>query len=423
MNTLYLIYDFVFILGFIIYLPVYILRRKITFRALKEKLGFITRVNNPEGVIWIQVVSVGETNLIGNLIRKLKEQSNLPLVISTTTLTGNKIARKNYSQFAKIIFFPFDVSFIVEKVIKIIKPKLFVAVETEIWPHLFRCLHKSGIPIIIINGRISKGAFSRYKLIRPLVKKVLSKCRYIGVQNEEYKQKFIFLGAENKKVILTGNMKFEGISVDKNILLKVQEKYSRSLKKQDKIILIAASTHSPEEEIILSVYKDIIKSVKNVVLFVAPRHPERVHLIEKIIQAEGFEPIRISQMNGYAYQTKHVLLVDTIGELLYLYDIADVCFVGGTLSNDGGHNILEPIYFSKPTVFGPSMDNFLDIQEVVLKKGAGIKVATKNELLQVLSMLVNDRSLRENLQNRCRDVFEDEKESLENNLQLIFKCL
>lgn len=423
MNTLYLIYDFVFILGFIIYLPVYILRRKITFKALKEKLGFITPVNNSEGVIWIQVVSVGEASLVGNLIRKLKEQYNFSLVISTTTLTGNKIARKNYSQFAKIIFFPFDLSFIVNKVIKIIKPKLFVAVETEIWPNLFYCLDKRGIPIVIINGRISKSAFSRYKLIRPIVKKVLSKCRYIGVQNEEYKQKFIFLGAENKKVILTGNMKFEGISVDETTLLKVREKYIRSLKKQDKVILIAASTHFPEEKIILSVYKDIVKSVKNIVLFIAPRHPERAHLIEKIIQAEGFEPIRTSQMNGYTYQAKHVLLVDTIGELLYLYDIADVCFVGGTLSNDGGHNILEPIYFSKPTVFGPSMDNFLDIQEVVLKKGAGIKVATKNELRQVLSMLVNDRSLRENLQNRCRDVFEDEKESLENNLQLIIKCL
>lgn len=418
-TVLFLIYDFLFILGFIICLPVYIWRRKISILGLREKLGFIRNIEGGK-TIWIQVVSVGEVNAIDNFIRRLKRQSNYSLVVSTTTLTGNVIARRKYSHLAKVIFFPLDISFIVKKVIKIINPQIFIAVETEIWPNLFRNLSKRNIPIVIVNGRISDKAFRRYRLIKPVIRKILNRCSSIGVQNENYKKRFLSLGADKQRIILSGNMKFESISIDQNSLRKIKETYIPILKKENKFLFVSGCTHPGEEEIILSVYKDIFADFSDIILLLAPRHPERISSIEKIVRAKGFNPIRISKASdGSFFDKKNVYLLDTIGELLYFYSLADICFVGGSLSNNGGHNILEPIYFLKPTLFGPHMDNFPDVEETVLEKGAGIKIRDADELKEILLRLIKDKALRDNLSNKCREVFEKEKTSLDKNLQII----
>ena len=419
---LFLIYDIIFCLGLILYLPLYFYRKKITFQALGEKLGFIN-LGDIKDSIWIQVVSVGEANLIGDLIRKLKESKDLPIIISTTTLTGNRIVRKQYSHLAKVIFFPFDFSIIIERVIRIIKPKIFIAVETEIWPNLFYRLNKKNIPIVIINGRISDKAFKRYRWIRFFMKGVLRKCNYIGVQNLLYKARFIFLGADPKRIVISGNMKFESISIDRDKLHQKQKEYNPILKRDGNKLLVAASTHEPEEEIIIDIYKNIFKSPGGITLIIVPRHPERTSKIEKLIRLASFNPVRMSKINENLGDKRNIFIADTIGELLYFYSIADICFVGGSLSKNGGHNILEPIYFLKPTVFGPNMDNFLDIEEIVLEKGAGVKVRNREELAEVLLGLVSDVALKNTLYNRCQEVFEGEKKSLGNNLDIILKHL
>jgi len=422
MEILFLIYDFIFCLGLIIYLPLHLWRRKMTPLALREKLGFISSKEIKKS-IWIQVVSVGEANLIGNLIKKLKESQDSPIVISTTTLTGNRIARKRYSHLAKIIFFPFDLSFVLERVIRVIKPKVFIAVETEIWPNLFYRLKKKKVPIVIINGRISDKAFKHYCLVRPFIGRVLKKCDYIGVQNSLYEERFLFLGADPKKIVISGNMKFESILIDEDKLRQKQEKYKSILKRDGNKLLVAASTHGPEEEIVVDICKDIFKSPGGITLIIAPRHPERVSHIEKIIRLASFNPVRMSKVEENLTDKRNIFIADTVGELIYYYSIADICFVGGSLSKDGGHNILEPIYFRKPTIFGPNMDNFLDIEEIVLEKGAGIKVRNREELGEVLLGLVNDTALKNNLRDRCQEVFEGEKKSLNNNLDIILKFL
>ncbi|MCK4912206.1 MAG: hypothetical protein KAS05_00620 [Candidatus Omnitrophica bacterium] len=421
-EILFLIYDFIFCLGLTIYLPLHLYRKKMTLLALREKLGFIS-VREIKNSIWIQVVSVGEANLIGDLIRRLRESQDLPIIISTTTLTGNRIAKKRYSHLAKVIFFPFDFSIILARVIKIIKPKIFIAVETEIWPNLFYRLRKKKIPIVIINGRISDKAFKRYCWIRPFMRGVLKKCDYIGVQNSLYKERFLFLGADPKKIIVSGNMKFESILIDKDKLRQKQEKYKSILKRGGNKLLVAASTHEPEEEIIIDIYKDIFKSPGGITLIIAPRHPERVSKIGKLIQLASFNPVKMSKVEENLGDKRSIFIADTVGELLYFYSIADICFVGGSLAKSGGHNVLEPIYFRKPTVFGPNMDNFLDIEEIVLEKGAGIKVRNREELAEVLLGLVSDTALKNTLANRCDEVFEGEKKSLGNNLDIILKRL
>ncbi|MCK4519623.1 MAG: hypothetical protein KAT96_00415 [Candidatus Omnitrophica bacterium] len=421
-QILFLIYDFIFCLGLAVYLPLHLWRKKITILALKEKLGLINLKARKES-IWIQVVSVGEANLIGNLIKRLKETHDCPIVISTTTLTGNRIARKKYSHLAEIIFFPFDLSFILGRVLKIIRPRIFIAVETEVWPNLFYRLKKKNIPIVIINGRISDKAFKQYRLIRFFMKDVLKSCCYVGTQNELYRERFIFLGASPEKIIVSGNMKFESIFLDEEILREKTEKYIPILKRGGSQLLIAASTHEPEEEIIIDIYKKIFKAPGAVTLLIAPRHPERTSQVEKIIRLAGFNPVRMSRAEETLGDKKSVFIADTVGELLYFYSIADICFIGGSLSRDGGHNILEPVYFLKPTVFGPNMDNFSDVEEIVLEKGAGIKVRNRQELEDIILNMVGDTALKNNLSTRCREVFEGEKKSLENNLEIILKCL
>ncbi|HIE36233.1 MAG TPA: hypothetical protein EYP89_03235 [Candidatus Omnitrophica bacterium] len=417
-DFLFIIYDIIFILGLFLYFPIYFLRKKINFYAIKAKLGFLSLVKN-KNCLWIQVVSVGEVNLIARLVSEWRKIKRIPIVISTTTLTGYQIARDKYSLFCEIIYFPFDLSFVLKKVIKKIKPKIFVAVETEIWPNLFYQLKKRNIPIVIINGRISQKSFLRYKLIKPITKSVLRNCDYIGVQNSFYKKRFISLGAEKEKIFISGNMKFESIQVDKERLKEIEEKFSFL---KEKLLFVAGSTHYPEEEIIVEIYKNIADAKENINLLVAPRHIQRVPNIEKIILSYGFTPVRISKLTKVVGE-KSIFLLDTIGQLLYFYSFCDFCFVGGSLTKFGGHNILEPIYFGKPTCFGPFMDNFKDVEKVVLDKGAAIKVKNKEELQKVILVLIKDKILREKLRARCKEVFEEERKSLKINLEIISRCI
>lgn len=417
---LFLIYDILFFFVLIIYLPFGFVRNKISFKSLKEKFGLLD-YGEDSNTIWIHAVSVGEVNLIGNLIIKLKQTYDCPIIISTTTLTGNKVAKMKYTQYARIIFLPFDISFILKKVLDKINPEIFISAETEIWPNLFRFLNKYNVPIIIINGRISDKAFMKYTLIKNFIGKVLNKCRAIGVQNGIYKNRFLSLGAKKDKVFITGNMKFGALALDNDRLKKIKENYLPVFKKNNQVVFISASTHSPEEEIILNIYKDLLKNNLKTTLIIAPRHPERVVSIENIIKSYGFNPVKTSDMISSSFKLKKndIFIIDTVGELLGFLNISDICFVGGSFSNDGGHNILEPIYFLKPTLFGPNMDNFREIEEVVLKEGVALKMADIDEFKETLTELIQNEELRKSYSNKCLSFLEHGKEGLEKNFQLI----
>ncbi|MEM7816964.1 MAG: hypothetical protein QXZ20_03565, partial [Candidatus Aenigmatarchaeota archaeon] len=256
------------------------------------------------------------------------------------------------------------------------------------------------------------------------MKEILDKCTYIGVQNKYYKERFISLGCKEGKIFITGNMKFESISFDEKYLNQIRDKYLALIKPNNSLLIIAASTHYPEEKLFLDIYKDILKVEKNLSLIIAPRHIERIPSVEKIIFSLGFEPIKISELFSSNKVSKNsVFLLDTLGTLIYFYAISDICFVGGSLAKYGGHNILEPLYFSKPTIFGPYMDNFKDIEELVLEKNAAIKIKNILELKEYLLNLIRDRNLREGLGLRAKEIFIFGENSLEKNLELILKCI
>ncbi|MDD4182946.1 MAG: 3-deoxy-D-manno-octulosonic acid transferase [Candidatus Omnitrophica bacterium] len=420
----FIIYDIVFILGFAIYLPFYIRRKKINLAALKQKMGFAGKTESKlHNTIWIHVVSVGELNLIEKLAKRIHELFGYEIIITTTTLSANKLAKKKYAGFARIFFFPFDISFVIKKAILAFQPKILIVAETELWPNLFYRLKKKHIPIVVVNARISDRAFKRYKMIRPFIRKTLLKCNYIGAQNKMYKNRFVHLGADKATTIVSGNMKFESLDIDEKQLQNLRNKYLNLLKKESSCLIVAGSTHNPEEEIILAAYKEIKELGKNVSLIIAPRHPERITGIEKTVKSYGFNPIRLSDPSKIGQQDNKVFLLDTMGELLYFYSFSDISFVGGSLANYGGHNILEPIFFLKPTLFGPSMANFSDIEETILENKAGIQITNQTELKEKLLELIDSSALRKEISLRCARVFEEERKSLDENLKIILKCV
>ncbi|MCM8773422.1 MAG: 3-deoxy-D-manno-octulosonic acid transferase [Candidatus Omnitrophica bacterium] len=422
MMLIFVIYELLVILGIILYPSIYILRRKFSFRAFIEKLSFFPpELEIKKNSLWIQVVSIGEVILVREFLSQLKERMNLDIVISTTTLTGYEVANKLYSSIAKIIFFPFDSIFVLKRVIKKIKPKLFVSVETEIWLSLFYQLHRRGIPIVIINGRISDRAYSKYKKVKFIIKKLLSLVSFVCVQNKQYEDRFIYLGADKRKVSITGNMKFEAVTIKKDELVRFQEKYKKVFELKAKFIL-AASTHHPEEKIILDIYKDLL-SLGNIKLLIAPRHKERVNKIEELVKSYGFNPLLLSEIRSKEISLVDVFILDTVGELFYFYSIGEVCFVGGSLVNIGGHNILEPIYWSKPTLFGPFMDNFREIEEKVLAYKAAIKVKDADDLKTKITDLLRNVKIKEELAVNCSKVFAEEKKYLRKNVEIVLKCL
>ncbi len=427
MRFLSLLYDIVFILGAVVYLPFHFARRKITPEALRQKCTLYPESIRQNALrlkrtIWIQVVSVGEVTLIQSLVEYLERQLGYDVAISVTTLTGHKVAARLYPEHL-VIYFPFDVSVFIRRVIRLVKPAMFISIETEMWPNLYLQLKKHAVRIVILNGRISEKAFSRYRRVYGGVKKILNLADCIGVQNEFYRDRFLALGASSRKIVITGNLKFSNYHIKRDRIAAFKEKYYSRLKPQGTMLLVAASTHNPEEKIILDCFRSLHGAYPSLRLMVVPRHIERAGQIKQQYIQEGFGVTLLSEGFSRASSGDDVFLVDTVGDLLSCYAVADICFVGGSLADTGGHNILEPLYFSKPTLFGPHMDNFREIENVVLKHQAGIPVKNEKELTVKIEELITDSDLRQELVQNSHQIFEEGHKTLENSVACIRRLL
>jgi len=383
------------------------------------RLGFfssslLAKIKKP--TIWLHAVSVGEISSAVSLLNNLrKKYPGYQLVISTVTTTGNRIAQQVASDKDLVVYLPYDLSFIVNKVIKKFSPQLFIILETEIWPNLISILSEKRIPLLIVNGRISNKSFKKYQKVKFLLSPVLRKVNFYCMQTKEDSQRIISLGAPQEKVGITGNMKFD---------LEVGgDRYKKSdlgLKEED-ILFVAASTHRGEEEIILGIYKEIDR--KNLRLLIAPRHIERTAEIEKVAQKQGLATQRIPNLNKNPLPASPfplpVLLLDTIGELSSLFNIADIVFVGGSLVKRGGHNILEPAFFGKPILFGRYMFNFQEVAALFLQGKGAIVVDNAQELKEAICNLLDNRGRREELGKRARQILEENRGATERNMEVI----
>ena len=368
---------------------------KLAYRGIKapaywkgwlERLGFFPHVLKRK-VVWVHAVSVGEVQAATPFIKAIKEQLvEYSVVVTTTTPTGRAQLSKTFGDSVNIGYLPYDLPWAVALFLKRIRPSVAVIMETELWPNLFYQCHQKQIPLMIANARLSPRSIRGYKRIQAFVVQVLADVDCIAAQSEDDAQRFIAIGAVPDRVMVTKNIKFDLLPQQQNEAL-VQA--FRSALGAGKKVWIAASTHEGEDELVLQAYAQVIKSQPETVLLLVPRHPERFNAVASLAQRSGFNITRRSE-SKLGNPNTQVFIGDSMGEMMFFYQVSDVAFVGGSLVPTGGHNILEPASVAVPSIVGPHTFNFKEITEVMLEAGAVDQVSSAEELLEKVSSLLLD---------------------------------
>lgn len=431
LRPMYLVYSFLTLLVFAAVSPYFLyqaVRYKKYVGSLRQRLGYLPIGLNVDGdeSIWIHAVSVGEALTARALVADLKARyPRLRLYLSTTTIAGQQVAKKNLPQADGIFYFPFDWAFIVRRTLGIVKPRLFVMMETEIWPNLLRLCHARGVGTIVINGRISSRSYPRYKLIRPFFRRVLDDVDRFCMQSDESARRLIDLGADPSRVTVTGSLKFDSLQLPTPIVHgRPRERVLRFFRiAATRVVIVAGSTMKSEELAVLRAFARIKTLAPGSLLILAPRHPDRFGEVERLAREQGFVTARRSDLPIDAEPRADVVVLDTLGELAQLYQLATAVFVGGSLADHGGHNILEPAIFGKPIVFGPHMQNFKEIADVFLTNAAAIQVHSDRELDEALRTLVTDPVRRARLGAAARALVEANRGAKDKTLAVMADLL
>jgi 3-deoxy-D-manno-octulosonic-acid transferase len=411
---MYTIYS-VLIVAFFAVMSPYLVYQAIRYRkyvaSLPERLGYLPLSFNLDGdrSIWIHAVSVGEVLTARALLPDLRERyPRLRIFLSTTTMTGQEIARNNLQYVDAVFYFPFDFAFIVNRTLRLVKPRLFIMMETEIWPNLLRACRRAGVKTMLVNGRISSRSYPRYRMARPFFRRVLADVDRFCMQADESARRIVDIGADPARVSVTGSLKFDSLRIPNAVGdLAGSNRVLRYFRvRADRAVVMAASTRKGEEAFVFEAFQRIRASIPDALLIIAPRKPEQWDEVERLAQRAGWEVARRSELAVDAEPREDVVLLDTVGELAQLYQVATVVFVGGSLVDTGGHNILEPAVFGKPIVFGPHMQNFAEIAQVFLDHGAAIQVRGPRELPSTLLELLGDPVRRASLGAAARALVE-----------------
>jgi len=414
------LFNIIYLILAILYLPALILKGKHRVGFL-QRFGIYSpslrqRMGKEEFSIWLHAVSVGEIKAAAPLIKRLREKNpGLKLIISTITPTGNKIAQAIAGEEDLVIYFPFDLSWIINRVFFLLAPKLLLIMETELWPNAIRLAKKNNIKTVIINGRISNKAFPRYKmagfLFRPIIKKIDLLC----MQTNLDAQRIVELGADKQSVHIVGNIKFDQIAeIDKHALPDI------GLNKSERLIL-AGSTHDNEEQQIVKVFKKLKQQFPDIRLMIAPRHPQRVNQILEMLRAEGVSATLISQIEKKELgEIKNkVLILDIMGVLTDYYQLADIVFVGGSLVKHGGQNPIEPAMLGKPIVFGQYMFNFTEVVKLFLDNNAAVLVNDSEQLFTSLRDLLMNKAKIDSLVSNANKVIGQNRGSVARVITLV----
>jgi 3-deoxy-D-manno-octulosonic-acid transferase len=428
---MYFLYSLLTLIVFVAVSPYFLyqaVRYKKYVGSLGQRFGYLPITLNVDGdeSIWIHAVSVGEALTARALVAELKARyPRLRLYLSTTTIAGQQVAKKNLSQVDGIFYFPFDWAFIVRRTLGIVKPRLFIMMETEIWPNLLRMCQARAVHTIMINGRISSRSYPRYRMIRPFFRRVLEDVDRFCVQSEESARRLIDLGADGSRVTVTGSLKFDSLQVPTPIAHgKPRERVLRFFRvSSSRVIIVAGSTMKSEEVAVLRAFARIKSLAPGALLILAPRHPARFGEVERLARDEGFVTTRRSDLPIDAEPRADVVVLDTLGELAQVYQLATAVFVGGSLADHGGHNILEPAIFGKPIVFGPHMQNFQEIADAFLANAAAIQVHSDSGLDEALRNLVTDPVGRARLGAAARALVEANRGAKDKTLAVIADLL
>ena len=391
--------------------------------AFRERFGYIPAAElaaiRKRPVIWLHAVSVGESIAARPLLKALRAQyPGHAIVVSNTTETGRGISA-TFPEKDLCIYFPFDFLPAVCSVLKSIRPKLIIIMETEIWPNFTREATRRGIPVILANGRISDRSFGRYLKLGWFFRHALQLFSRLCMQTETDRERIIAIGAHVDRTLATGNLKYDiplcAATDEEKKRLRAGYTLADNL-----IVLTAGSTHAGEEQHVIAMFKELTKTADNLFLILVPRHPERCADVATILKESGLTFTRRTALSTSG-QLQHgeVLLVDTIGEMMNLYALSDIAFVGGSLVPTGGHNLLEPASAGVASVFGPHMTNFREIAGLVLQYGAGIQVESPEELTASVRALVTSVELRRVLGQNGLKLMRDNGGATERHMKII----
>ncbi len=393
MRRMFVLYEVLLYLVFALALPFFLITGLLRGKYLAnfpERIGFY-RSPAASHDLWIHAVSVGETLASQPVVEEvLRRRPGTSIVFTTTTLTGQAQARRLFPE-ATITYFPFDFSASVRRFLDHHRPRLFTAMETEIWPNVTRLSRARGLRLMLANGRLSDRSFPRYRIFRPVVRRILRNYDRVLVRDEGDRRRFIAIGAPAEAVETTGNVKFDYTPDDKPLPILPQLESLIAGRR----VLVLGSTREGEEELILPLLKTFIET-RNAFVIIAPRKPERFDVVATMMPM-----IRRSQLGG-APPTAAALLLDSVGELTRIYPLATVAFVGGSLVPTGGHNPIEPAAAGVPVCFGPHMTNFREIASTFLEDDAAVEVRSPAELLAFATRMFDDPAARQAYGERAR---------------------
>jgi 3-deoxy-D-manno-octulosonic-acid transferase len=430
---MYFLYSFLLTLGVVALLPRFIwdaFRHGKYVAGLRERLGGPPAVETAgRRVVWLHCVSVGETQAARPLARALLERfPSHALVISTTTATGQRVAREVFREdAAAVVYFPFDWAWAVRRSLSAVRPAAVLIMETELWPNFLRECRRRRIPAAVVNGRLSEKSFRRYQLVRRFVRRVVGDLTLALMQTEADAERLRALGLAPERVFVSGNVKFDGGETDHNGRQLTEELRARFSFDAGRPLVVAASTHAPEERVVLDAFKRLraMPGHGDTRLLVAPRHPERFGEVAALLDSSGLRWSRRSDAPAPTDADCDVLLLDTIGELRAVYPLAEVVFVGGSIAPTGGHNILEPAAAGVCTVTGAHTFNFKAVVEAFLEAGALLQLPALSEheapaaLANVLRELLADGERRRGLGLRARAVLEQNRGATSRTVELL----
>jgi len=377
-----------------------------TIAGFREKwTGRMTRRHPDRPCVWFHAVSVGEVLQLQSLIAEFAQKHpGYEVYITTTTGTGYDIACQKFPQHT-INYWPFDFTWAVRRALRTIKPSLVVLVELEVWPNFLRIAKAERVPVVIINGRLSARSFRGYARLKPLLRPLLSSLTHVAVQSAEYAERFESLGVPTERVSITGNIKYDRVQSDRNNPKTAELRRAFGIGPDD-LVFIAGSTQDPEERLALDAYQALVDEFPQLRLILVPRHKERFNDVADLVHRRGLRLIRRSEMSEPSTlnsQPSTVCLLDTLGELAACWGLADIAFVGGSLTHRGGQNMLEPAGYGAAVLFGPNTWNFRDIVEQLLSREAAVVIPDGDELRETVRRLIGDPLERARLGHTARE--------------------
>ena len=389
-------------------------------RRIGERFGF--RVPSPKpGGIWIHAVSVGEVNAAIPLVRRIRDRwPDREITVTTMTPTGSDRVFAMLGSQVCHCYLPYDFPGAVSRFLGRIQPAMGMVMETEIWPNLIHRCDRSGIPLIYTNVRLSERSWRGYQRFRSLVSQTLRKIDGFAVQSDPDAKRLVDLGAPPRLVEVTGSLKFDMAMPQSTV--EAGEAIRRRLG-WNRPILLGASTHEGEEEVLLQVFRQLQESLGELLLVLVPRHPERFAPVERLCRRGGFNVRMASAEKDALSEMVEVLVVDSMGELPKYIAACDVVFMAGSLVPIGGHNLLEAGALGKPVVFGPHMFNFAEISAMFLAQGAGLQVNDLQELRDVARRLLEDAGMRDEYGVHGRKLVEQNRGALDKVERLLARHL